>query len=84
MVWIGKEGLTAAVMQAIAEAHAHAELIKVKILEPEDHDRKAIAAELDRSSGSRVAGTVGGTILLYRRNAKKPVLTLPSTRGEES
>lgn len=78
VVWIGKEGLTPAVRRSIDESHRGAELIKVKILELGDHDRKAIAAEIEEVSGSSVVGLVGGTLLLYRRNRKKPLIELPS------
>lgn len=78
VVWIGKDGLTPAVRRSIDEAHRGAELIKLKILEPGDHDRKEIAAELEAIANSSVVGMIGGTLLLYRRDDKKPVITLPS------
>ena len=78
VVWIGKEGLTPAVRRSIEEAHQGSELIKVKLLDPADHDRKEIAAGLERDSKSVVVGMIGGTFLLYRRNEKKPVIELPS------
>lgn len=81
VVWIGKEGLTGAVLHAIEDAHRGSELIKVKILEISDHDRKAIAAEIVTKSRSLLAGMVGGTILLYRRDPEKPKLVLPSRGG---
>ncbi|MCA9757162.1 MAG: ribosome assembly RNA-binding protein YhbY [Candidatus Eisenbacteria bacterium] len=76
-VMIGQEGLTDAVFRAIDQAHRGNELIKLKILEPGDVDRKAIARELDDRSDSQVVGMVGGTILLYRRK-KEPKILLPS------
>lgn len=78
VVWIGKEGLTSAVRRSIDEAHQGAELIKLKILELGDHDRKEIAAGIESCCGTSVVGMIGGTLLLYRKNHKKPVITLPS------
>jgi RNA-binding protein len=78
VVWIGKEGLTPAVRRSIDEAHRGSELIKVKLLDPADHDRKAIAAGIEQGSKSLVVGVVGGTFLLFRRDEKTPVIELPS------
>ncbi len=80
VVWIGKEGLTSAVRRSIDEAHQGAELIKLKILELGDHDRKGIAAEIESVCGTSVVGMVGGTLLLYRRNRKEPKIDLPSQK----
>ncbi len=78
-VWIGKEGLTPAVLRTIDDAHRGSELIKIKILELADHDRKAIAEAITKGSTSLLAGMVGGTILLYRRDKEKPRIVLPSS-----
>jgi len=77
-VMIGREGLTAAVYDAVEKAHNGSELIKLKILEPGQVDRKAIAAELNEETRSEVVGMVGGVMLLYRRNRKAPEIKLPS------
>ena len=78
VVLIGKEGLTAAVLQSLDDAHRGSELVKVNILELGDHDRHAIAESIATQSASLVAGMVGGTILLYRRDKEKPRIELPS------
>ena len=82
VVMIGREGLTDAVFRAIDQAHRGNELIKVKIVELGEVDRKAVAAELDERTESQVVGMVGGTILLYRRNRKEPKIVLPSGSGD--
>ncbi|MEZ4649656.1 MAG: YhbY family RNA-binding protein [Candidatus Eisenbacteria bacterium] len=81
-VMIGQEGLTDAVFRAIDQAQRGNELIKLKILEPGEVDRKAIAREIDERSDSQVVGLVGGTMLLYRRK-KQPKILLPSKDGEQ-
>ncbi|MCA9729552.1 MAG: YhbY family RNA-binding protein [Candidatus Eisenbacteria bacterium] len=78
VVWIGREGITPGVLRSIDEAHLGAELIKVKMLDPGEHDRKAVAAELAEKSPSHFVGMVGGTILLFRRHPEKPRISLPS------
>lgn len=82
MVYIGREGVTPSLLQSIDEAHAHHELIKVKIVELAGHDRKGVAAELETRSDSTVVGMVGGTMLLYRKDLDTPRIELPSERGE--
>lgn len=78
IVMIGREGLTDAVFRAIDQAHRGSELIKLKIVELGDVNRKEVALELDLHSESQVVGMVGGTMLLYRRNRKEPKIVLPS------
>lgn len=77
VVWIGKEGLTPAVLRSIEDAHRGAELIKLKILDPAEQDRKAIATKIERGSKSNVVGMVGGILLLYRKDPEKPRIQLP-------
>ncbi len=77
-VMVGREGLTDAVLAAIDQAHNGSELIKLKILEPGEVDRKAFAAELDERSASQVVGMVGGVLLLFRRDEDSPKISLPS------
>ena len=84
VVYVGKEGVTDALLQSIGEAHARHELIKVKIVELAGHDRKDVAAQLEQRTDSQVVGMVGGTILLYRRDPESPKIVLPSESGGES
>jgi RNA-binding protein len=81
VVLIGREGLTEPIFDAIEAAHHGSELIKLKILEPGQVDRKAIATELNEQTHSEMVGMVGGVLLLYRRNHKDPEIRLPSDQG---
>lgn len=65
-VFIGKEGLTAAVIQSLDQALTSSELVKVKLLETTGVDRKKFAAELAAQVRAQVAQVLGKTVLLYR------------------
>ncbi len=78
-IYIGKQGISAELLQAIETAHDHAELLKLKVLDTCPLDRHEAAAALDRESGSAVVQVLGRTILLFRRHPEKPVISLPSS-----
>ncbi len=78
VVFVGKEGVTPSVLTAITEAHAGAELIKLRVLDNCATPRKQVALELDAASESSLVQILGRTILLYRRHPEKPVLSIPS------
>jgi len=76
-VQVGKEGLTDALLDALEQALLDHELVKVRIGQNADLDRKAAALELARRTGSEVAQVLGSTLLLYRAHPDDPVLVLP-------
>ena len=65
-VLIGKEGVTAKVKRFIEESFNKKTLVKVKILDTCDEDRKQVAAKLDKLKETDVVQILGRTILLYR------------------
>ena len=73
-VFVG-EGITAGVLRALDEALAAHELVKVRMRSPAD--KKAMAGELAQASGAVLAGLVGHTVVLFRRNADEPRIALP-------
>lgn len=76
VVFIGKEGLTEAVVATAVQALADHELIKVK-LEAWKERKKELAGELSDKTGSQVVQRVGHVVVLYRRQpdpAKRKVL----------
>jgi RNA-binding protein len=77
-VTIGKDGVSAHVLEAIDGAHASSELIKVKVLDTCAQDRHDVAEELQQRSGSEVVQLLGRTVLLYRRDPDEPRIALPS------
>jgi RNA-binding protein len=54
------------------------ELVKVRLLDSVDGDRKDVAAELAERSSSELVQVLGRTVLLFRRNEEEPKITLPA------
>lgn len=75
-VMVGKLHLSEEVVKATEEALEKHELIKVRIQEGCLTDRKTVAAELARETGSAVVQILGHTFLLYRPSENE-VITLP-------
>ena len=70
-VMIGQSGVSDGVLTAVAEAFVETDLIKVKVLDTTDLDRKEFAVELAGLTGSQVAQVIGKTILLYREKKEQ-------------
>jgi RNA-binding protein len=76
---IGKDGVTHAVLQTIADAFNSRELLKVKALESCPDPAKQVGSTIaEHLPGVHVAQVIGRTIVLYRRHPEKPVLVLPA------
>ncbi|KIH77414.1 RNA-binding protein [Geoalkalibacter ferrihydriticus] len=82
-VMVGKEEIDERVMQSVEEVLEAHELIKVKIQKGCLTDRKDVAEELARRSGSVVAQILGQTILLYRPSEKQRI-SLPAASPKSS
>jgi RNA-binding protein len=72
---VGHEGVSDALARAAGEQLEAHELIKVRILEP--NDRHQTAELLAQKCGAEVAQVLGRTALLYRPRKEKPVIVLP-------
>jgi RNA-binding protein len=70
VVHVGQSGATEHVLRAIDDALLAHELIKVRLLEPED--KKATANSIADASGAALCGLVGHTVILYRPHPEKP------------
>ncbi len=68
---IGKGGISENLITSLSEALEARELIKVSVLNNNDDDPKAIAAELENLLGAQVVAVTGKKIVLYRRSSKK-------------
>lgn len=77
VVMIGKEEVNSAVITATDEALNSHELIKIKLQEGCLSDRKQVADDLAKATGSAVAQVLGRTILLYRKNPENSQIQLP-------
>ncbi len=78
VIYIGKSGLSEAVLRSIDEALANHELIKIKYLEFKE-ERKALNAQIVEKCVCHLAGAVGHTALFYRQNSdvQKQKIKLP-------
>jgi len=79
VVQVGQAGVTASVLAAVDAALLTHELIKVRLLKPED--KKAMAQSLAAGTHAELCGLVGHTVILYRQHPKEPVIHLPQRRG---
>ena len=66
---IGKNGVTDSVIEELLRQLKRNKLVKVKILKSalEDLDRKAIAGELAKRTGSQLVEIRGSSAVLYRK-----------------
>ena len=69
LVRIGKDG-------SILEAINSREILKVKILQNCEKEKEEILEELSARDEFEVVGLIGRTIILYRENTDKPVISL--------
>lgn len=73
---VGKGGVSDTLVKQVDDALTARELIKLKVLETSPAPVKEIAAALAQATGSEVVQTIGMKLVLYRRNAEKPVISL--------
>ena len=73
---VGKSSLTPELLQAVDEALAARELIKISVLKNCFDDPKEIANTMAERTRSQVVRVIGKKIILYRP-AKKPQIELP-------
>ena len=76
VITVGKGEVSESLLKETDEALAVHELIKVRLQEGCDLDRREVAAELAEKSGAQVAQILGKTFLLYREAEEKKI-TLP-------
>ncbi|MDQ7064026.1 MAG: ribosome assembly RNA-binding protein YhbY [candidate division KSB1 bacterium] len=77
IVFVGQQGVTDAVIEAIEMAFNAHELVKIKLQQSVLEDRQAVAEQLARATRSHLVQVLGRTILLFRRHAEKPKIELP-------
>lgn len=76
VLFIGKEGLTEAVIQQaedVIEAH---ELIKCSVLKNCEEDVRSLEHKLSEALGASEVQVIGRKFVLYRPSLKKPKITL--------
>ncbi len=72
LAMLGREGLSATVVESVDILLTNRELVKVKIQNNCPLDRQEVAAELSAATGAAVAQVIGKMILLYRHNPNLP------------
>jgi RNA-binding protein len=77
VVIVGQQGLTEAVLNEIALALDHHELIKVKINAGERQERDAMIQAITKDCQAIIIHRIGHVAIFYRRNEKKPRIELP-------
>jgi len=76
---IGKEGVTPAVLQTIAEALHARELLKLKALESCPDSAKQVGTTIaEQLPGVHAVQVIGRTVVLYRRHPERPEIILPT------
>lgn len=78
IVLIGQNGITEAVIAELDSALQHHELVKVKMAGADREAREQGLTKLASHTQATVVQRIGGTATLFRRNLKKPVISLSS------
>ena len=71
VVKIGKEGITARLLETIENELLYHELIKVKIGNNSDVKKTAAAQLIPEKTGSSLVQLIGKTLILYKANSTK-------------
>ena len=71
---IGKGGVGEQLVKQVDDALTARELVKLRALETAPEEPGELAQALAEATGSQVVQVIGRRMVLYRRNAKKPVI----------
>jgi RNA-binding protein len=74
---IGKGGTNEHLFRHIEDAIEKRELMKVQVLNNNDEDRKEMAEEVARETGSELVQVIGNTIILYKESRDNKQIELP-------
>ena len=80
VVMVGQDGLKPSVLAEVDGALTAHELIKVKLLETAPVEKGEVGPWLAERCGAHHVGTVGRTVMLYRRHRTTPQVPLPQAR----
>jgi RNA-binding protein len=75
LVRVGKDGMSSNIVDSLNDVLRTRELVKVKMLNNSEEDIKSVAAELAEKSGAEIIHIMGKTILLFKENKEKPVVS---------
>ena len=74
---VGKGGIGETISDAIRDALAARELIKVRVLKNVETDVREVADDLATQTGADVVQVIGRNVVLYCRNPEEPKIELP-------
>lgn len=77
VVMVGKEGVTASVVESAKQAIKKRELIKVRVLQNADDEPKEAITILAERVDADLVQVIGRNGLLFKRNFDKPKIELP-------
>ena len=75
IVRVGKDGVTDNLIKSLSDSLTAREFVKVKILENCEDDKRDIAEELTKKTESELVHILGRTLLIFRENPKKPIIS---------
>ncbi len=75
VVRIGKDGLSENIVKSLLDAIDSRELVKVKILQNSDAEKRETAHELALRSGCELVAIIGRILIYYKENEDKPVIS---------
>ena len=76
-VYIGKDGISDALLNSLGEAFNNRELVKVRIEKSCELERKEVGRQLAQAAAAHMVQVLGKTLLLYRPDLDKPEIKLP-------
>lgn len=76
VVRVGQHGLSEGVLKELEIALDHHELVKVKVAADDREAREIMLQKMCRKTGAQTVQQIGGVVVLYRQNQKKPVIDL--------
>ncbi|MBQ6626848.1 MAG: ribosome assembly RNA-binding protein YhbY [Ruminococcus sp.] len=80
IIMVGKGGLSEQIIKSADDAITARELIKGKVLESCELSVREVADSIANEINADVVQVIGTKFVLYRRNEKEPVITLPRSK----
>ncbi len=77
IILVGQNGVSENLINELNIALDHHELLKVKLASDDREDRQVMMDDIIAQSNAEKVQTIGKTLILFRRNTKKPVIELP-------
>ena len=74
---VGKDGVTANMINTVSDSLEAHELIKISILKTCGEDVREVALDLSAGTRSQIVQIIGRTVILYRESRDKKRIELP-------